>query len=117
MNALKHNQLVPGQQVSMDYFKVTGKGHLYNSMGKTHEGNMYLGGCIFVDHATGYIHIEHLINFNTNETILAKHCFENHMLDMGIAIQAYKSDNVSSPLAGSVTKSTKHNDPCCSSLA
>ena len=54
---------------------------------------MFSGGCIFIDHATGYIHIEHLINFTTNETILAKHCNEKHMLDMGITILAYQSGN------------------------
>ena len=54
---------------------------------------MFSGGCIFFDHATGYVHIEHLINFTANKSILAKHCFEKHMLDMGITIQAYQSDN------------------------
>ena len=36
---------------------------------------------------------EHLINFTANETILAKHHSEKHMLDMGITIQAYQSNN------------------------
>ena len=69
------------------------KGLPLDSMGKTHEENMYSGSCIFVDHAKRYIHIEHLINFTTNETILAKQHFEKHMFDMGITIQAYQSDN------------------------
>ena len=29
-------------------------------------------GCIFIDHATGDIHVEHLINFTVTETIQAK---------------------------------------------
>ena len=32
----------------------------------------YSGGCIFVDHAMGFTHVEHLINFTTTETIHAK---------------------------------------------
>ena len=77
----------------MDHSKVTTKGCLYSSMGKTHDDQTFSGGCIFVDHATGHDHVEHLVNFTTTETILAKHCYEKHMLDMGISIQAYQSDN------------------------
>ena len=41
----------------MEHFKVTEKGCLHTTMGKTHEENMYSGGCIFADHATGYVHV------------------------------------------------------------
>ena len=33
------------------------------------------------------------INFMTTDTIHAKHHFEKKMLDMGIFVQAYQSDN------------------------
>ena len=69
---MKKDELYPGQQVSMDHFKVTQPGHLYTSMGKTQPDMMYSGGCIFVDHATGFTHAEHLINFTTMDTIHPK---------------------------------------------
>ena len=50
---------------------------------------MFSGGCIFVDHATGHVQVEHLVSFTTTETILAK----QHMLDLGISIHTYQSDN------------------------
>ena len=56
INALKQDQLFPGQCVSMDHFEVTIKGCLYCSMGKTHDDRMFSGSCIFVDHATGHVH-------------------------------------------------------------
>ena len=80
MNALKRDQFFPGQHVSMDHFKVTTKSCLYSSMGKTHNDQKLSGSFIFVDHATGYVHVEHLVNFTTTETILAKHCYEKYML-------------------------------------
>ena len=83
----------PSQHVSMDHFKVTTKGCLYTSMGKIHDDLKFSGGCIFVDHTTGHVHVEHLVNFTTMETILAKHHYEKHMLDMGISILAYQSNN------------------------
>ena len=77
----------------MDHFKVSDRGWLYTSLGKTHPDMMYARGYILVDHATGFDHIEHLINFTAPETIQAKHCFEKKMLDMGIFVQAYQLDN------------------------
>ena len=62
-------------------------------MGKTHPDMMYAGGCIFVDHAMGFVHIEYLINFTATETINAKQQFEKKMLDMGVVVHAYQSDN------------------------
>ena len=54
---------------------------------------IYAGDCIFVDHTTGFVHIEHMINFTATETIQAKCHFEKKMLDMGIFVQAYQSDD------------------------
>ena len=56
----------------MDHFTVAECGHLYTSMGKTASDLMYAGGCIFVDHATGDVHVEYLLNFTTTETMQAK---------------------------------------------
>ena len=77
----------------MDHFKVTNHGRLYTSRGKTHPNMMYSGGCIFVDHAMGFVHIEHMINFTATQTIQAKSRFEMKMLDMGVLVQSYQSDN------------------------
>ena len=91
--ALKKDQLYPGQQVSMDHFKVTDCGRLYTSRGKTHPDMMYSGGCIFVDHAMGFAHIEHVINFSATETIQTKQRFEKKMLEIQVLVQSYQSDN------------------------
>ena len=56
----------------MNHCKVTEKGCLYTSFEKTHPDMMYSGGCIFINHTMGYIHVEHLINFTSTETIQAK---------------------------------------------
>ena len=41
----------------MDHFTVTEYGRLYTSMGKTTSDLMYAGGCSFVIHATGDVHV------------------------------------------------------------
>ena len=92
-HALKWDQLYPGQRVSMDHFTVTERGHLYTSMGKTTSDLMHAGGCIFVDHATGDVDVEHLLNFTTTEALKAKARYEKCMPDMGVTVQAYQADN------------------------
>ena len=77
----------------MDHFTVTECVRLYTSMGKTTSDLMYAHGCIFVNHATGDVHVEHLLNFTTTETLQAKARYEKCMPDMGVTIQAYQADN------------------------
>jgi transposase InsO family protein len=54
---------------------------------------MFKGGCIFVDHASGYVHVEHQVNINTHQTLRAKEQFERICRDYGVMVQSYLSDN------------------------
>ena len=54
---------------------------------------MYSGGCISVGHATGFVHIKHVINFTAMEMIQVRRRFEKKMLDLGVFVQSYQSDN------------------------
>ena len=54
---------------------------------------MYGGGCIFVDHATGYIHVKYQVSLSASETIAAKHAYKQHMHDMGVVVTHYHSNN------------------------
>ena len=91
--SLKHEDLFPGQRVSVDHFVCSTKGRLYSSKGKTADKDMYCGGCLFVDHASGYIHVEHQVAFNAAQTLLSKHRFERHCQDMGATVVNYQTDN------------------------
>ena len=54
---------------------------------------MYAGGMIFVDHASGFIHIEFVVTLTAAETIAAKHRYEREMLSQGVTVVAYQADN------------------------
>jgi hypothetical protein len=54
---------------------------------------MYCGGCLFVDHATNLIHVEHQVSLTSHETLIAKHKFEAMARDSGVIIQSYSSGN------------------------
>jgi hypothetical protein len=90
--ALKVNCLHPGAQVSADHFESRLKGRTYSSFGKT-TSDQFVGGCIFVDHMSGYVHVEHQLGFSSSETIRAKQSFEQLALSHGVLIENYLADN------------------------
>jgi hypothetical protein len=90
--ALKVDCLHPGAQVSADYFESRIKGCAYSSFGKT-TSDQFVGECIFVDHMSGYVHVEHQLGFSSSETIRAKQSFEQLALGHGVLIENYLADN------------------------
>jgi hypothetical protein len=89
--ALKVNDLRPGSTVSVDHFESRQEGRTYESYGKSKS--QYQGGCIFVDHASGYMHVEHQLGFSASETLRAKHNYEQLALAHGVVVVNYLADN------------------------
>jgi hypothetical protein len=50
---------------------------------------MYTGGCIFVDHASGFIFVEHQVSLNSHETLKVKESFERMCQNTGVIQQEY----------------------------
>ena len=90
---LKAENLVPGQQVSIDHFICGTKGRLFSSAGKSLNSDMFAGGCLFIDHASNFVHVEFQKHLNTHETLKAKQSFELMARDSGVIPQSYLSDN------------------------
>ena len=76
----------------MDHFESRLKGRTYTSFGRA-TSDKFVGGCIFVDHASSYIHVEHQLGFSASETIRAKQSFENFAFDHNVIIENYLADN------------------------
>ena len=57
------------------------------------NSDQYVGGCIFVDHMSSYIHNEHQLGFSGSETIWAKQNYKKLCLDSGIMVDTYLVDN------------------------
>ena len=90
---LKKQDLFPGQRVSADHFQSAVPGRTYSSRGSYHPENMYNGGTIFVDHASGKISIQHQVSLSASESIKAKLRFEQEAAESGVRVSAYHSDN------------------------
>ena len=90
---LRKNNLLPGQEISVDHFVCSQKGRLFTSRGRSPDRDKYDGGCIFVDHASGLVHIQFQTVLTTHATIASKIAFESFCRDHGVVPQKYMSDN------------------------
>jgi hypothetical protein len=90
---LKKNVLLPGQCVACDHFVSSAKGRLFTGFGKTEASKMYSGACVFTDLATGYMHVEPQVSFDSSETLQATARFEALMKEYGITVSKYMFDN------------------------
>ena len=93
VGALKKNHLFPGQEVSVDHFYCNPRGRLLNTYGKESADTKFMGGCIFVDHATGLVFVELQSNLTSHATLAAKQSFEQHCAEHGVIAQNYLTDN------------------------
>jgi hypothetical protein len=92
-HALKTDNLLPGQHISVVHFICSTRGRLLTSAGKTKLDEMYTGGCIFVNHDSGFIFVEHQVSLNSHETLKAKESFERMCRNTGVTPQEYLADN------------------------
>mmetsp|Transcript_15062 Transcript_15062/g.36800 ORF Transcript_15062/g.36800 Transcript_15062/m.36800 type:complete len:509 (-) Transcript_15062:4073-5599(-) len=56
---LMEENLKPGDKVSMDQYISAVPGRLAHTFGKEKSNKQYAGGTLFVDHATGYVFVNH----------------------------------------------------------
>ena len=91
INSVKGKKLLPGDLVSMDQYVCQVHGRLPGKRGR--ESAKYCGGTIFVDHASGFVHLEHQISFTAAETLRSKLAFEQEVGRCGRAVKAYRTDN------------------------
>ena len=76
----------------MDHYESRLKGRSYTSFGKA-TSEQYVGGCIFVDHMSSYIHVGNQLGFSSSETIRAKQNYEQLALESGVVVEKYLADN------------------------
>ena len=74
---------------------------MYEGYGKANPDEMSCGGCLFYDHASKLIHIEHQKHLNTHQTLEVKKSFEAMAADFGVIPQSYISDNGSAFMSAS----------------
>jgi hypothetical protein len=90
---LTKNDLFPGDVVSCDQYMSPSKGRLTHTRGKEASSNQYVGGTIFIDHATNYLFTNHQVNLTSASTVESKHKCESTFDEFGIQIKQFAADN------------------------
>lgn len=83
----------PGQCVAVDHFICSTRGRLFTSRGKEAERDMYCGGCMLIDMATGFVDVQFQTNLTSHDTLIAVDKFERKAREFGVIVQQYLSDN------------------------
>ena len=68
----KKDNLLPGQMVYTDHYISWVPGRLYHKKGESDPSDMFSGGCVFIDHASGYVRIKNQVAINAAETVKKK---------------------------------------------
>jgi hypothetical protein len=93
MNALVHDNLKPGDRVSLHQYVSSVPGRLAHTYGKEKKRDKLTGGTIFVDHATGHVFIYNQVSARAGETLIDKKKYECFALDSGVSVHTYHADN------------------------
>ena len=91
--ALKKNIVAVGGRVSTDQFVSSLPGRLATTFGKESVEKQYVGGTVFIDEASEYVHVENQVSLGAHETVRSKHKFEREAIRNGILIRGYRGDN------------------------
>ena len=73
----------------VDHYILRAPGRIYHTKGKSYQYDMFSGGCVFIDHASGYVSIKHQVAINATETFKAKLTFEREAQSQGVVIKGY----------------------------
>ena len=84
---INKDNLLPGKMVSTDHYILRDPGRLYLTKGKSDTSDMFSGGCVSIDHASGYVSIKHQVAINTAETVKEKLAFEREAQSQGVVIK------------------------------
>ncbi|CAJ1961247.1 unnamed protein product [Cylindrotheca closterium] len=87
------DNLKPGDKVSIDQYLSAVPGRLAHTFGEEKTSKQYVGGTLFVDHATGFVHAKHQTSTGTRETVKSKHSFESEVGEYGHKVKSYRADN------------------------
>ena len=72
---LNKDNILPGKMVSADHYISWDPGRIYHTKGKSDQSDIFSGGCVFIDHASGYVRIKHQLAINATETVKEKLTF------------------------------------------
>ena len=90
---LKKDTILSGKMVSADHCILQDPGRLYHTKGMSDPSEIFSGGCVFIDHTSGYVSINNQVDINATKTVKEKLTFEGEAQNNGVVIKGYHTDN------------------------
>jgi hypothetical protein len=91
--ALKTDDLVPGQCISVDHYISPIRGRRVDGYGRAAHRDGYVGGAVFVEHASSKIFHQPQTDLSAASTIFGKQRVEAEAKSCGITVKKYHSDS------------------------
>jgi hypothetical protein len=92
-NDLRRNDLAPGQCISCNHFICSDRGRRWDTFGRNTGKHGYIGGALYVDHASGKVFHYPQTDLTAEQTICGKQTVEKGARDAGIEVKSYHTDN------------------------
>ena len=73
---LNNDHILSGKMLSIDHYIQRPPGRLYHKKGKSDPYDVLSGGCVFIDHTSGYMSTKHQVEINSTENVKAKLTFD-----------------------------------------
>lgn len=90
---LSPDNIAPGDYISCDHYGSPIKGRVVSASGHSSTRYGYEGGCIFVDHASGWIMHRPQQSMSASDTIRSKLVLEREAADVNVKIKTIHTDN------------------------
>lgn len=91
---LSRDSYEPGDMVSSDQFNVHTPGRRLKGYGRESKDSSYHGGTVYIDAASGLVHVHMQVSLGAEETLVGKHKFEQIVMDLAsVTVKRYHSDN------------------------
>jgi hypothetical protein len=91
--AIKRDDIMPGDKISLDHYQSSVRGRLENTFGQEKESSQHIGGTLFVDHASGLILTFHQPTLGTSDTLRSLGLSEQFFEDHNVTIKQFHTDN------------------------
>ena len=79
--------------MSTDHYISRDPVRLYHTKGKSYRSDIFSGGYIFIDHASGYFSVKHQVAINATETVKSKPTFEREAQSQEVVLKKYHTGN------------------------
>jgi len=91
--AIRRDNLMPGDCISLDQFESSARGRLPHTFGKESSSMRYVAGLLGIDRSSGYGFLRNQVSLQSGNTVRSMREFEKEALQSGVKFKKLHADN------------------------